>query len=126
MRKSVVVDWEDIGDVELKTRFSMVRCACGSLQPVAIPTKCSRCEQILPYWKDFDRNIIHLSDMDLAHLSNAVRLLGLRAETAPSVLTGVYELALDLLYAEIATRDQEIQQASGIMAALQRSLAEVK
>lgn len=60
--------------------------------------------------------------MDLGHLNNCVRMLASKAERATGPQLQAYENALDIFYAEIGSRDKEISQVTGILAAIQRSL----
>lgn len=60
--------------------------------------------------------------MDLGHLNNCVRMLAEKAEEYPAELRRPLEDALDILYAEIGSRDKEISQLTGIQSALLRSL----
>lgn len=60
--------------------------------------------------------------MTLGHLNNTIRILAAKAEEMPASQRERFEVALDLLYAELGSRDQEIRQVTGIMAALARSL----
>lgn len=110
-------------DIILDTGVTMVRCKCGSLVTITIPTQC-KCGRRFCYWKDINSKIKRLDQMDLGHLTNCVRMLGEKAEKYPPELRERFEIALDIFYAEIASRDKEIAQATGILAAINRSLGE--
>lgn len=96
------------------------RCECGLLNSLSMPFVC-KCGKPEHSWQELDGKIVRLQDMSLGHLSNTIRLVAARAEKRPN--EPCYEVALDLFYAELATRDLEIKQTTGIMAALERSLA---
>ena len=98
-----------------------IRCQCGAQVNVSIPSRC-RCGDLKSYWKTGDGKVIKVSQMTLGHLSNSIRILGERAGEVPMEERERIEIALDMLYAELGTRDTEITQATGIMAALTRSI----
>lgn len=102
--------------------------ACGNCQRIisyALPCYCV-CGELKAYWWK-EGKAIRISSMDLGFLANTVRLLGERAEKYPSGEgRKKIEVALDIFYAEIASRDQETKQITGIMGALQRSLGRSK
>lgn len=103
---------------------SLRRCECGNLVAVKMPCLCSKCQKPHAYWKDLTGNVHALEAMPVAHLANIVRVLGERAEKYPQgILRTQIEIAMDLVYAEISSRDQELKQDAGIQAALTRSLA---
>jgi hypothetical protein len=90
---------------------------------IRLPSVCPRCQAPKAYWKPLNQPMAKLSELSLRHLSNLARVLGARAELAPSgQARAEIEIALDLIYAEIGSRADEIQQDAGIHAALQRSL----
>lgn len=96
-----------------------VRCACGELFFTRLPCLCDRCGSPKPYWKTLEGKTIKLSQMDTGHLANTIKMLAAKAEQYPGP---EIEIALDLMYAELGTREQEMNQLSGIEAALRRSL----
>ncbi len=102
---------------------SMIRCKCGSLVQIDMPGVCPKCQDQKAFWRTIDGKILPLSKMDLGHLNNTVRMLARKAEQYPH---GDYrtriEIAMDLFYLEIGTRVDEIEQVTGIMSALTRSL----
>lgn len=100
---------------------AMSRCKCGRLFSLRIPSKCA-CGDFKSYWKTLDGRVMKLSEMTLGHLNNSIRMLGEAAEKAPPGEREEFEIALDMLYAELGSRDKEIAQATGIMAALTRSI----
>lgn len=100
----------------------LIRCKCGYVCDIRVPTICEGCGDAKAYWKTLDNRVLKLSKMTLGHLNNTIRILAAKAETLPAGQRERLEIALDLLYAELGSRDQEISQASGIMAALTRSL----
>jgi hypothetical protein len=114
---------EQSDDLEWTTP-QIVRCKCGHLVSVRIPSRCALCQKIHAYWVTIDGSRKALSQMDLGHLNNCVRMLAAKAEEYPTELRGKFEDALDILYAEIGSRDKEIAQLTGIQAAIQRSLAQ--
>lgn len=101
--------------------MSMIRCKCGEICDIRIPTRCV-CGDIKAFWKTVDSRILRLDQMTLGHLNNCVRALAAKADELPPSQREKYEIALDLLYSEIGSRDKEIAQVTGIMAALTRSL----
>lgn len=101
---------------------SVLRCKCGRTFSIHIPSRCA-CGSLKSYWKTLDGKVMKLSQMTLGHLNNSIRMMGEAAEKAPQGEREEYEVALDMLYAELGSRDTEIAQATGIMAALSRSLA---
>ena len=117
----------DYPDEEGLSKISaFVRCKCGELFSVLKPTKCEKCGDLKCYWTLMDGSVKRLEDMDMGHLTNAVKMLARKLEVDGPKLTLMWresmELAIDLFYREIGSRDKEIEQASGIMAALNRSL----
>ena len=114
-------------DPESLVRFSngMVRCNCGKLVTLTIPTECE-CGKRFAYWQDIQGKTKSLAQMDLGHLNNCVRMLAAKAEKYPPELRGRFEVALDIFYAEIGSRDKEIAQATGILAAVMRGVARSK
>lgn len=105
---------------------NMIRCKCGSIVNIVKPTKCDGCGEYKCYWQMIDGSIKRLEDMDMGHLTNTVKMLARKLETDGPKLTVMWresmELAIDLFYREIGSRTKEIEQASGIMSALNRSL----
>lgn len=106
---------------EFNPLASLIRCKCGALCNIALPMRCACCGELKCYWKA-DGKILKLSQMTLGHLNNSVRALAAKAEEYPAGQRERFEIALDMLYAEIGSRGQEIAQVTGIMAALTRSL----
>ncbi len=105
------------------TIASIIRCKCGHLVNITIPAKCEGCGDLKSFWKTLDNKVLKLSQMTLGHLNNSVRMLAAKAEELPAGQRERFEIALDMLYAEIGDRGTEIDQVTGIMAALTRSLA---
>lgn len=101
---------------------SYVRCSCGQIVKTDMPRECA-CGKRFCYWRDIEGKVKRLDQMDLGHLNNCVRMVAEKAEKYPAELRGVFEQALDIFYAEIASRDKEIAQVTGILAAINRSLA---
>jgi len=101
----------------------MARCGCGSLYRTDFPIVC-KCGERKLFWRTIDGKLKKLSDMDLGHLTNVVKMFSSKIEEYPigSTDRSLREEAIDLFYAEIATRDKEIVQITGIHAALTRSL----
>jgi hypothetical protein len=97
---------------------SLARCACGKLNNISRPMVCACGSQKL-FWKTLEGQLLPLSKMSLGHLTNCVKFL---AEKAAEGSKPAIEIALDLIYLEIGSREKEITQISGISAALQRSL----
>lgn len=116
-----VQDSEEGALVPDRTGTSMARCKCGRLFSLRIPSRCP-CGDLKSYWKTLDGKVMKLSQMTLGHLNNSIRMMGEAAEKAPQGEREEFEIALDMLYAELGSRDAEIAQATGIMAALTRSL----
>ncbi len=102
---------------------SNIRCKCGMVVPITLPSLCPKCQDPKPYWRERNGNTIPLSKMGLGHLTNTVRILAARAEAYPQgEHRTAIEIAMDLIYQEIGSRDKEITQVTGMMAALNRSL----
>ncbi|HEY6019891.1 MAG TPA: hypothetical protein VIY48_08305 [Candidatus Paceibacterota bacterium] len=106
---------------EFPRHTTMIRCKCGRLVSVSIPARCIGCQESKAFWTTIDSRVIRLSDMKLDHLSNCIRMLAQKCEDAPLELREKYEVALDIMYAELGSRDKEIAQATGILAALRRN-----
>lgn len=111
----------DEGLPEFPKHTKMIRCKCGHLMSVSIPAVCPGCRGPKAFWTMIDSRVIRLSDMKLDHLSNCIRMLAQKCEDAPLELREKYEVALDIMYAELGSRDKEIAQATGILAALRRN-----
>jgi hypothetical protein len=111
---------------EQETDFSvgdiggMVRCKCGALVKLSAPSRCE-CGKRYAYWTDISGKVYRLQQMDLGHLNNCVRMLAAKSEKYPGESRAYFEVALDILYEEIGSRDKEIAQLTGIQAALMRS-----
>jgi len=115
---------EEFLSLGMPKNVSMIRCKCGNLVSLRLPCVCSQCNDPKAYWRMLDGSVLPLSKMDLGHLTNTVKMLAAKTEEYPQgQFRQALEIAIDLFYAEIGSRDKEIAQASGIMAALQRSLA---
>jgi hypothetical protein len=101
-----------------------VRCECGWLVDLKLPSVCAKCSKPFPYWTTLEGATVKLSKMDLGHISATIKMLAQKAEQYPSDSEHRrrVEVALDLFYAELADRDKEIGQLRGIEAALKRSL----
>jgi hypothetical protein len=119
---------EDVSEEEYESlnspkNISSIRCKCGALVWLRMPCLCSKCKDPKMYWRMMDGKVVSLAKMDLGHLSNVVRMLAHKAEQYPSGdFRAEIEIAMDLIYAEIGSRELETEQLSGIMGALQRSL----
>lgn len=108
---------------QIDQRVSCMRCKCGEIIYFKLPCFCPRCQEPKCFWRMSDKTLA-LGKMDLGHLSNTIRILAERAEKYPSgEARKEIEIAMDLIYAELGSRDLEIKQASGILGALKRSLA---
>lgn len=110
----------------LLVKSPIARCKCGSLFSTTKPTKCDGCGEFKCFWTMIDGSVKALEDMDMGHLTNTVKMLARKLETEGPKSTIMWresmELAIDLFYREIGSRTKEIEQASGIMSALNRSL----
>lgn len=100
-------------------------CECGQVNSVSIPKIC-KCGKPKPYWTTLDHKVLKLSQMTMGHLNNSVRMLAEKMEQFPAEQRTKYEVALDMLYEEIGNRPKEIEQMTGIMAALQRGIEREK
>lgn len=105
---------------------SYVRCACGNLFCTHIPCVC-RCGEIKAYWRSGGK--VHpLGDLSVGHLAEIVKLLaehlGREIEKGRQEGVKLYEVAIDIVYREIGSRDQELTQLAGIAAALTRSIGQ--
>lgn len=99
-----------------------IRCSCGQVTWVSGPCICIKCGYKFKYWL-VERELISFSKLKLDHILNIIRHLGEQAERFPSGEPRTkIEIALDLFYEEIASRDQEITQNTGIMSALTKGL----
>lgn len=78
------------------------------------------------FWTTMDGRQIAMSDMDLGHLANTIRMLGPKLAEARESGNKRYadQIERDLLdlQAEHDSRDKEIEQAQGIAAAIFRSI----
>jgi hypothetical protein len=111
------------GDIPREpTDITTVRCKCGNLVYLSFPTVCDGCKEANGYWKMMDGKVIHIKHMKLDHLTNCIKMLAEKAEKLPPEHRGKHEIALDIMYLELGSRDKEIAQASGILGALRRSL----
>jgi hypothetical protein len=97
---------------------SLARCKCGRLNNISKPMIC-KCGERKTFLETLDGRLIPLHKMTLGHLTNIIKFLATKAEDCRAEV----EIAMDLIYLEIGSRDKEITQISGIGAALQRSLA---
>ena len=119
---------EDESELELSLdhkRHSgdFVRCICGQLFNSSIPSICV-CGRHKPYWQMIDGKTKRLSQMDLGHLTNVVKMLAAKVERAESAEYRTnLETAIDLVYLEIGRRDKEITQMAGIGRALTKALS---
>lgn len=119
------LDFNDLFEglpVSADPSVGLMRCECGALVFMVRPKYCS-CGKALAYWRTLDRHMLKLEDMDLGHLSNTVRFMAESMPKAPSSVVREFEDAIDIFYAEIASREKEIVQVTGIMAALTRSIS---
>ena len=99
-----------------------VLCKCGQVVNITMPTRCLGCGDKKSYWRTADKRCIKISDMNLGHLTSSIKYLAEKMEKAPAFLKTEFEVALDLLYEELGSRDKETKQLSGIRAALFKSL----
>ncbi len=83
---------------------------------MSVPVICP-CGDHKAYWK-VSGHFKHLSELDLGHLTNVVKVLANRIANCPPENHARLETALDLVYLEISSRDQEITQLAGIGRAL--------
>lgn len=109
----------------------IIRCECGRLAKTNYPHLCE-CGQAHTYFSS-GGTTRKLEDVDVGYLSNLARRFGEMA-TEYTLATGseyarhqlkAFEVALDLIYKEIGTREKEIAQLGGIMGALKKSLQSV-
>lgn len=98
--------------------ISLIRCKCGEIINVNIPTICKSCNKHHAYWRDLEGNVKPLSKLAVGHLANIVKILAERVETSTPETRPRLETAMDLVYLEIQSRDKEIAQLSGIGKAL--------
>lgn len=106
--------FEDFGGV--------ARCVCGRLVSTKRPSYCSQCREVHKYWTLTDGTVITLGRMKLGHLSSSIKMLAEQIDKYQS--RSEIEEALDIMYAELATRDKEIAQDSGILAGLRKAFNE--
>jgi hypothetical protein len=111
---------------EIPRHTSVLRCKCGGLIRISVPAVCSNCQEAKGFWTMIDGSIIKLSDMKLDHLTNCIKLISDKIESYPPEAREKLEIALDIMYLELGSRDAEIKQANGIMGALRRSLDNAK
>jgi hypothetical protein len=103
----------------------MIRCACGALVRVTMPCLCPKCHSVKAFWREKDGSTIALSKLDLGRLTMIGRTLGERAEKYRSSWPEHYqqiEIALDIVFAEISSRDKEIDQQRSILSGLMKGL----
>ena len=87
-----------------------------------LPAAC-KCGAHFLYWTMADGKHKKLSEMDLGHLTNSIKMLSAKIEEEiDSKYRARLEIAMDLLYLEIQNRDKEIDQLSRIGGALTRAL----
>lgn len=107
----------------IDSHTSCMRCKCGEIIYFRLPCYCPNCQEPKCFWRMLD-GIKPLPKMDLGHLSNTIKVLALRAEKYPTgEARKEIEIAMDIIYAEIGSRDLEIKQATGIHNTLKKSLA---
>lgn len=100
-----------------------LRCKCGYLFSISMPCYCE-CGARKGYWKT-DGKLFPLSKMDLGHLTSCIKTLSERlGQPHWKVHQTSIEVALDIFYAELGSRDKEIAQATGIQRALFKRLSE--
>lgn len=118
-----VLDKEQIAELnQIDAWQSCVRCDCGELIFFKMPCLCPKCSEPKLFWRTVNA-IVPFSQMNLGHLSNVIKILGERAEKHPTgVARQEIEIAMDLIYAEINSRDLELKQINSIHNALKRSL----
>jgi hypothetical protein len=108
---------------EPKTPPSTIRCSCGAVMAIRMPCQCPRCHAVKPFWREKDGSTVALQHLDLGRLTMIARTLGERAEgyeTAWPERRRELEIALDIVFNEISTRDKEIEQQRGILSALMK------
>lgn len=118
--ESVSEDSENFPQISGNDRIngnSVARCACGARFRCTIPTKCA-CGATKPYWQDFHGKILKLSDMDLGYLRNIISLMSEKLKESPNRRD--LEIAIDLVYEEIAAphREKQLTQLAGLARAL--------
>lgn len=114
-------DQEEATDLTKLAFDGMAKCSCGNIYSVGFPCYCV-CGLPKAYWRDIKGKLCQISGMTLGHLNNTIRLLAAKMESYPVSDRSRFETALEILYAELGSRDKEIQQVTGIMGALTRSL----
>lgn len=111
---------------EIENGFAVATVAicnkCNAAVNIKYPSICA-CGDIKHYWKTFEGKILDIRKMDLGHLSNSIRYLADIAEKYPANLREPFEIALDILYAELGSREKETAQITGIQAALFRAIS---
>ena len=104
----------------LDPKSEYARCKCGRVNDVRMPTICE-CGEHKLFWKPQGETTQGLDKLSLGHLTCITKYLASRLEEHPDQFKTI-EVALDLIYLHIQSREKEISQISGIGAALQRSM----
>lgn len=97
------------------------RCKCGALFSLAMPGYCL-CGEAKRYWRTLEGEVFTLDKMKIGHLTSSIKLLATKMDSLHGDIRTKYEIALDLLYAELGSREKETSQLAGMQAALFRSL----
>jgi hypothetical protein len=107
---------------DLEPPAGLARCQCGNLFILGFPLRCNGCGKAKAFWHTADKKIISLGQMTVGHLTSVIKLLAEQSEQYPASQRERFEIALDILYAELGSRDKEIKQLGGIQAALFRGV----
>lgn len=113
---------------ESKSPPGIIRCACGAMVTIRMPCLCSQCKAVKDYWRNADGTTVKLTDLDLGRLTMIQRTLGTRAEESRQSWPERYreiEIALDIVFNEIGSRDKEIDQQRGILRGLMKGMRHV-
>lgn len=118
--KSDELTEEEFSASRQKSGSSVIRCKCGELVQITLPCICPRCQDPKSYWRMATGQVLKLKDIKLGHLTNIIKLLGSKAEEYSSLpeFRSAIEIAMDLVYAELGSREKEIAQLSRIGKAL--------
>jgi hypothetical protein len=101
------------------TTFS--RCKCGALFTLSMPSYCM-CGEAKCYWRTIEGEVLTLDKMKIGHLTSSIKMLAEKMDSLHGEIRTKYEIALDLLYKELGSREKETNQLVGIQAALFRSI----
>jgi hypothetical protein len=94
------------------------RCRCRQLFTLSMPGRCDFCGEIERYWRTSAGQVLTLDKMKTEHLVASIKMLARKMDGTSDYLLERYEIAIDLLYEELGSRDKEITQLEKIRAVI--------